>query len=563
MVRKERVVDDVLHYDTDLRDHWWRTIEYLILVGKNGVILNPDKLRFARRTVDFAGFRVTDTTIEPLPKYLDAIRDFPTPTSVTDIRSWFGLVNQVANYAQLRDLMAPFRPFRSPKCTFYWNDELESAFQQSKEGIIAAIRHGVEIFDPQKRTCLRTDWSKKGIGYFLLQKNCDCDDPLPQCCEDGWGIILASSRFLQPPEERYAPIEGEALAVAWGLEQTKYFTQGCKDLVVVTDHKPLLKILSDKALDEISNHRIFSLKQRTLPWQFQIDHLPGKSNEAADALSRQPVDSEPSEIKASINALLIGQHITDVVTVATIRHSFSGLSWNTIAEETQKDPTTRHIYSIVSGAPAHKETADISSFLPLRPDLQVLEGVLLYRNRVVVPPSLRACVLEHLHSGHQGVSAMSSRARALVFWPGISRDIQSTRDTCHPCNRNAPSQAATPASESPSPSTPFEMIFADYFEFRGHHYLVAGDRLSGWVEVFRAPHHTALAGAKGLIGALRSLFATFGVPEEISSDGGKEFVVAETKAFFSKWNIKHRLSSAYFPQFNSRAEVAVKSVNNC
>ena len=92
----------------------------------------------------------------------------------------------------------------------------------------------------------------------------------------------------------------------------------------------------------------------------------------------------------------------------------------------------------------------------------------------------------------------------------------------------------------------------------GHHYLVAGDRLSGWVEVFRAPHHTALAGAKGLIGALRSLFATFGVPEEISSDGGKEFVAAETKAFFSKWNIKHRLSSAYFPQSNGRGEVAVK-----
>ena len=126
----------------------------------------------------------------------------------------------------------------------------------------------MKIFDPQKRTCLRTDWSKRGIGYFLLQKNCECVDALPQCCEDGWGIILASSRFLQPPEERYAPIEGEALAVAWGLEQTKYFTQGCKDLIVVTDHKPLLKILSDKALDEISNYRIFSLKQRTLPWQF-------------------------------------------------------------------------------------------------------------------------------------------------------------------------------------------------------------------------------------------------------------------------------------------------------
>ena len=346
--------------------------------------------------------------------------------------------------------------------------------------------------------------------------------------------------------------------MAWGLEQTKYFTQGCKDLVVLTDHKPLLKILSDKALDEISNHRIFSLKQRTLPWQFQIAHTPGKSNEAADAISRRPVGRDPDGFKTSINALLIGQHISDVVTVAAIRHSFSGLSWDAIAEETQKDPVTRHLLKFITGAPSSQETGNISPYLSLRHDLHVLEGVVLYGNRVVIPEYLRNNVLEHLHSGHQGVSAMSARARELVFWPGISRDIQSTRDSCDPCNRNARSQVATPVVESSIPSTPFEKIFADHFEFCGNHYLVAGDRLSGWVEVFRAPHHTALAGAKGLISALRSLFATFGVPEEISSDGGKEFVAAETKSFFHRWNIQHRLSSAHFPQSNGRAEVAVK-----
>ena len=224
-----------------------------------------------------------------------------------------------------------------------------------------------------------------------------------------------------------------------------------------------------------------------------------------------------------------------------------------------KDPVIGHLRKVISGAPARHETSDISIYLPLLPDLQVLEGAVLYGNRVLIPPSLRESVLQHLHSGHQGVSAMSARARQLVFWPGISRDIQCTRDTCHPCNRNAPSQAATPALESSSvPSTPFEMIFADYFQFRGNHYLVAGDRLSGWVEVFRAPHHTALAGAQGLIGALRCLFATFGVPEEISSDGGKEFIASETNSFLRKWNVRHRLSSAYFPQSNGRAEVAVK-----
>ena len=115
--RKERIVDDTIHYDEDLEDHWWRTIDFLNIVDSAGVVLNADKFQFAQREVDFAGFRITDNKIDPLPKYFSAIRDFPKPKSTTDIRSWFGLVNQVTNYAQLRETMVPFRPFRdSPFC---------------------------------------------------------------------------------------------------------------------------------------------------------------------------------------------------------------------------------------------------------------------------------------------------------------------------------------------------------------------------------------------------------------------------------------------------------------
>lgn len=70
------------------------------------VVLNPDRFQFSSKCVDFAGFRISESTIAPLPKYLDAIRDFPSPSSTTYIRSWFGLVNQVANYVQLRDTMS-------------------------------------------------------------------------------------------------------------------------------------------------------------------------------------------------------------------------------------------------------------------------------------------------------------------------------------------------------------------------------------------------------------------------------------------------------------------------
>merc|ERR1712015_491475 len=138
-------------------------------------------------------------------------------------------------------MLEPFKPFLSPKTKFMWYDELNSAFEASKIEIVNAIKKGVEIYDLSRLTCLRPDWSQIGIGYFLSQKHCECDSTIPDCCENGWRITLAGTRFLKPAETRYAPVEGEALAIAWALEHTKYFTQGCDNLVVVTDHKPLIQ----------------------------------------------------------------------------------------------------------------------------------------------------------------------------------------------------------------------------------------------------------------------------------------------------------------------------------
>ena len=169
---------DTIHWDVERLNNWWRTIDYLILVGRAGVFL------------------------EPLPIYLDAIQDFPKPKSTTGVRSWFGLVNQVTNSAQLRAIMRPFNPLLTPKIPFRWSVVLANAFQASKSSIIEAIGHGVDIIDLRRRTCLRPDWSKNGIGYFLSQKHCDCATTLPGCCDDGWKITLSGSRFLIPTAMR-------------------------------------------------------------------------------------------------------------------------------------------------------------------------------------------------------------------------------------------------------------------------------------------------------------------------------------------------------------------------
>ena len=414
----------------------------------------------------------------------------------------------------------------------------------------------------QRRTCLHPDWSKRGIGYFLLQQHCSCPSGIPDCCPGGWRITLAGSRFLSSAEQRYAAIEGEALAVAWGLEQTRYFTQGCDNLIVVTDHKPLVKIFGDRTLDEITNSRLFRLKQRTLPWRFDIRHLPGKSNYVADATSRQPSpsgsvdDTSPGaySIPDLVESALMASIRSDTQELGTI-------SWSLIARETAADTSLSNLLTLNEQGQTSLalNNPSLEPLWPICESIYAQGDVLLYEDRVVVPQSLRRRVLQHLHAAHQGTSSMEQRARAIVYWPGMSKDIRTTREGCADCNRNAPSQAATPPLPSPPPSTPFESVFADFFKYGGHQYLVVGDRLSGWVEVFGSPASTTLAGAAGLVRHLRSFFATFGVPEELSSDGGPEFTAGSTQAFLRLWGIRHRVSSVHFAQSNGQAEVAVKT----
>ena len=81
----------------------------------------------------------------------------------------------------------------------------------------------------------------------------------------------------------------------------------------------------------------------------------------------------------------------------------------------------------------------------------------------------------------------------------------------------------------------------------------------GWVEILSSSAGTDLGGSAGLVCHLRPFFATFGVPEEISSEHGPEFIAGNTEKFLRLWGICHRLSSVGFPQSNGLAEVAVKT----
>ena len=173
--------------------------------------------------------------------------------------------------------MEPFRELAKHNAAFQWNSTPNQLFQQSKELLISKVEEGITTFGINQPMCFQTDWSKTGIGYLLIQKYCSClNDRAPVCCSDRWRLVFASSHFLTPTESRYSPTEGEALVVAWSLENARMFVLRCQNLIIATDHKPLLGIFDNREISNIPNPRKCSLKEKTLHYTFTTTYCPGK-----------------------------------------------------------------------------------------------------------------------------------------------------------------------------------------------------------------------------------------------------------------------------------------------
>ena len=598
--RLKRMVDDNLLHDTTIAEHFWHVWDFLELCAQNGIVFNAKKFQFCARTILFAGLKITPSGIAPSDDMLKSIRDFPPPSDITAARSWFGLVNQVAWAYAIRPEMQPFRDLVKKNTKFQWSVTLQDLFDKAKAKIISMVKDGVQGFDTTRETCLQTDWSQVGLGYLLLQKYCDCSMlKAPVCCPEGWKLVFAGSRFTLPAESRYAPIEGEALGVSWSLDHARMFTIGCPNLTVVTDHKPLLGVFRDRALSSIANPKVLRLKEKTLRYRFAIQYSPGKWQKGPDAMSRNPVASilcqeSPSKVDCDESDLLTNcETVLNIATTCAIdcinssvydgctadtRDSRSNetmptfqchiadvrckvLSLHDITLAGKSDPEYQALLlGIRSGFDnsKHDLAPDLRKYWEMirQNRLSLFEDVILMDRRIVIPQSLRRSVIHNMHAAHQGCTGMTSRARKCIYWPALERDILNFRASCQRCNFIAPSQRKEPLVISPAPAWPFQQICLDYFELRGHRYLVVTDRYSGWISIYHFKH---AATAAKLVATLWHLVTNYGIPEEISSDGGPQFESSDFKTFLTLTAAHHRLSSVAYPQSNGRAELAVKA----
>ena len=82
-------------------------------------------------------------------------------------------------------------------------------------------------------------------------------------------------------------------------------------------------------------------------------------------------------------------------------------------------------------------------------------------------------MLRQMHKSNQGIAKCSQRAREVLFWPGMSRDVEQMVTNCSVCSDFAKKQPTEPLKPTVPPSPPWQKIGTDLFEFQGEHYLLS------------------------------------------------------------------------------------------
>ena len=147
MENKERCVDDSLLYSETLEKSFIQAASYLSLMGNNGIIQCPEKFQFGSKTVAWAGFTIGPDSVKPLPKHTEAVRTYPTPVNITDMRSFMALLQQVAYCYAISPAVAKIRHLLKPSEPWNWTEDINNVFEEAKKVIAEKVREGVKLYD--------------------------------------------------------------------------------------------------------------------------------------------------------------------------------------------------------------------------------------------------------------------------------------------------------------------------------------------------------------------------------------------------------------------------------
>jgi hypothetical protein len=233
-------MDDVLIFGSTIKEHDMRLRATLRTLLHSGLMLNEDKCEFGKTTIQFLGHIIDQQGIRADPAKIEAIKDLPPPTNVTSTHQFLGMVNHLGQFIpHLSTISQPLNELLQKNSLFVWGPTQQQAFDKLK-GILSC-NNVLKPYSVSHPTYLSADASSYGLGAVLKQLQ-----PNGQMHP-----IAYASRTLNLAECNYAQIEKDALAITWACDRFQDLILGAR-INVVTDHKPLLPILTTKPLDTLT-----------------------------------------------------------------------------------------------------------------------------------------------------------------------------------------------------------------------------------------------------------------------------------------------------------------------
>ena len=530
------LMDDVLIFGKDKEQHDVKLMEVLKRIAEAGVTLNSEKCEFAKNRVKFLGHVIDREGIRVDPDKTAAILRMETPKNIPELRRFLGMTNQLGKFShRVSDLTQPLRELLSSKKTWTWGHSQEEAFSKLKAEL--ARPTVLALYNPRAPTKISADASSYGLGAVLLQQ-----------VGDIWKPVAYASRSMSETERRYAQIEKEGLAVTWACGKFSDYILG-RSFQIETDHKPLVPLLSTKQLDNLPP-RVLRFRLRLARYDYIIQHVPGKFLYTADTLSRAP------QLEV-VESLELEEEVEGFIGNVCRNLPASRAKLETYQEAQSSDRICSKVKDYCSsGWPAkHLLDAQLLSYWKFRNSFSLHDGLLLYNNRIVVPPNLQEETLERIHEGHQGIERCRLRINSSVWWPGVNQSIAEKVQRCAICAKdNQPTRE--PLLTTPLPDFPWQMIATDLFELSGKHYLLVVDYFSRYPEITHLTSTTSAA----VITSLQVSICTARIPERVRSDNGPQYASQEFSTFADSYGFQHTTSSPRYPQSNGQAERAVKTV---
>ena len=526
-------LDDVLITGPSQSEHLNILKEVLLRFKQAGLRLKKQKCQFLMKSVDYLGHVIDRHGIRPSSTKVKAIKAAPKPRNVLELRAYLGLLTYYGKFLpNVSTVLAPLYQLLRKDVKWFWGELQQQAFLKSKDMLTSSAL--LVHYDPSQPLVLSCDASQYGIGAVLSQVYNGDEKP-----------VAYASRTLNTAERNYSQLEKEALALIFGVKKFHTYLFGHK-FTLNTDHKPLQSLFSEsKPVPAMASGRIQCWALALASYEYIIKFKKGPTNTNADALSRLPVLAPDTEVPVPAELVLLMEHM-----------STGPLTASQVKSMTQRDPVLSRVHSyVLRGWPTSVDSS-FNPFSSRRQELSVCNGCVLWGNRVIIPKVGRQRILEELHDSHQGMSRMKERARMVVWWPNIDKEIESMASCCAACqaSRNLPPVA--PLHPWSFPERPWSRLHMDYAgPIDNHMLLVVIDAFSKWIEVFPVKSATSSV----TITKLRALFATHGIPDTIVSDNGTPFVSAEMREFLSANGVRQITSSPYHPASNGLAERAVQT----